>query len=189
MSIPPFAIEAAHPRNANLKLQSIPGKILRSRLNPQAGVYDPLLGGEVAPTDQTLGMAGCPVVPGQILAVDPGECVYKIRDPLAGDEVLQGRLVHFLKTKTPYRVERIDGEETPTSTLDKDRIKTLCRECIWLVEAGEAKVAHGALPDLEDVNELDGEYLLNPGLTVQTGQPRYEKDYEEWVSKIQSAPT
>ena len=63
-------------------------------------------------------------------------------------------------------------------------MKSLCREVAQLIKLGHMRVVAGAAPDEEDVDDLPGEYLLNPGSRVQTTQPRYEKDFEKWVSNL-----
>jgi hypothetical protein len=66
-------------------------------------------------------------------------------------------------------------------------MKSLCRELIWVVESNHGRVVKGAIPNLEEVDDLPGHYLLNPGSRIYNSQPTYEKDWDEWVSQLTRA--
>jgi hypothetical protein len=66
-------------------------------------------------------------------------------------------------------------------------MKTLCREIVWLLNEGSVRVVKGATPEMDDIDELPGKYLLNPGLRTQTTQPTFEEDYDGWVNQLTRA--
>lgn len=190
--VAPFGIEADHPRNCDLLLQSIPNVRLRSRLSAsrtvEANPKDPYSKDTVIPKDQARHLGSLPEIPGMRIYVKPAELAYKILDPLEDDEALCDRLQRALETdeRPVTRGGKIRGVPTQTGTLDRDRMKTLCRELFHLLDAGEAKMTDGPTPELDLIDDLPGDYLLNAGSTVMNTQPRYEKDLEGWVSKLNS---
>jgi len=48
----------------------------------------------------------------------------------------------------------------------------------------DCKLKKGIAPSIDDINELPGKYLLNPGCQVQNQQPRFEEDWDQWVSDL-----
>jgi hypothetical protein len=182
--IPPFGIEADHPRNCDLIIQAVPGLILRSAIDTSKGVRDVRTGQMVIPKDQIINMGDFPKTPGMQLHVNPNDCTYVVIDPLAKDERIMELVQQWIRTKTPYRNAKIKLEHTVEGKLDRHRMKTLCREMVWLVQANEAKKVRGSMPDLEDLEALPGYFMLNPGSRVQNTQPIYEKDFEAWVDRL-----
>jgi len=121
------------------------------------------------------------------LYVNPTKLAYRIVDPLYGDDDLADRLKSRLDAVYETRTSvKLRGAPPQEGTLDKDRMKTLCREMTWLVRDNMAKVVKGPLPSMEDIEELPGEFLLNPGSQIRTDQPRYEKDLEAWTDRLNS---
>lgn len=185
VSVLPFGIEIDHPRNSDVLLQCIPGTRLRSAISGTKGAVNARTGETVVPRDQTIHLGSFPQTPGMQVHVNPGELTYAIIDPMHGDEKLCDRVRKFLKDARGYSVsERFDGVPPQNGKLDVHQMKSLCRELLWLVQSGEAKKAKGSIPDLEDINELPGHFLLNPGSRVGNTQPRYEKDWDEWVDRL-----
>lgn len=183
-SIPPFGIEADHPRNSDLYIQSIPNCRLRSAIAGNKGMRDSK-GVTRTPLDQARHLASFPPSPGMQLHVNPTDCTYIIIDPLYNNEEMCEQITRWLRENTPVRPDqKVRGVKPLEGELDRHRMKTLCREMIYLVQAGEAKKCKGAMPTLQEVDELVGHYLLNPGSRVQNTQPVYEKDWDDWVANL-----
>ena len=181
--VAPFTIEIDHPRNDDVLLQSIVGLRMRSAIDGSKGVIDSKTGDYVVPHDQSRSLSSFPRTPGMRLAVNPKELSYVVEDPINDDEALTDRIIRFLKNQG-RRVDKIKGVPTQKGTLDVHRMKTLCREVLWLIQAKEAKMVRGPQPKIEDIEELPGEFLLNPGSRVQNTQPVFEKNWDEWVSNL-----
>ena len=82
--------------------------------------------------------------------------------------------------------QELSGLKTKKGEVDADTMKTLCRELLCFIEAREAKVVKGPTPTKEQIEELPGDFLLNAANLSGYNQPRYEKDYPEWVRKMNS---
>ena len=185
VTIPPFGIEADHPRNSDLLIQCIPGVRLRSTIDGSKPVVDAKTGDLKVPLDQSRGLASFPRTPGMQIHVNPEELTYAVIDPMHGNDELCERVSRFLREQNGLRLtNKINGVPPQTGKLDVHRMKSLCREMITLVESKEAKKCKGPLPDLVDVDRMPGHYLLNPGSIVPNTQPRYEKDLEDWVNQL-----
>ena len=177
--VPPFGIEIDHPRNCDIVLQSIPGCRLRSRIKATTTTVD----GKVR-SPQNKGHS-LPTVPGMQLHVNPAALSYVVLDPLNDDEEAKLQVRRFIQMTTGVRQENgFKGADTTKGELDRHRMKTLCREVCALLEEGVARVIKGPRPDRDDVDDLTGDYLLNPGLRTQTTQPMYEKDLPGWVDQL-----
>lgn len=180
----PFGIEADHPRNCDLLLQCIPGERMRSAIDGSKPVTNKN-GDLVTPRDQAAFLASFPKTPGQQLLVDPARLTYKIIDPLSKDPAMLDRIAKFYRSQMAIRTDsQVKAVPDKEGRLDVHRMKSLCREMLDLVKAGEAKICKGSLPSLDDINDLPGYYLLNPGLRTSTTQPTYEKDFEDWVDRL-----
>jgi len=186
-SVPPFGIKADHPRNCDLKIQGIPGCRLRSRITASRTV----VGGPqnpddiVIPPDQSRHLGILPEIPGMELHINPEKCTYKILDPLHGDNKILKRIQRGLEQDDrPFRGTKFAGVPPKEGKLDKHRMKTLCRELVQLLECEHVAMAKGPKPGLEEVNELDGNYLTNPGATVPNTQPMFEKDMADYDAKV-----
>ena len=181
--IPQFTVEADHPRNCDLLLQSIPGCRLRGSVDGSRHTVDAKTGDLRVPIDQARALASFPRTPGMHLTVDARRAAYKITDPLYQNEAILNRIQQHLK-EAGRGVVQVRGVKPMEGTLDRDRMKTLLREIRTLVKLGHMKVVTGGLPSEEDVEDMPGQFLLNPGSVVQNTQPRYETEYEEWISKL-----
>jgi hypothetical protein len=187
-TLEPFEIEADHPRNCNLLLQSISGCRLRSAIRADRTVTDVKTGRRMMPTDQVRHLGRLPAVPGMHLAVNPGKLSYVVSDPLYEDEDTCERLRLSINESSPTKITgKLRGVSPQEGTLDQHRMKTLCREIVWLLEAGDVRIVNGIKPTLKDLDAMPGKYLLNPGSMVHNMQPRYEEDYEEWVNRLTAA--
>lgn len=182
VSCPQFAIEADHPRNANLKIQCIPNCVLRSAISASRTITD-AAGNMHTPIDQSIGLGGLPHIPGQVLQVDPQNLRYKITDPLLGDEQLLQKL-KMKAAKLAFGVPKFAGVPDAVGSLDIHWMKSLIRECRWLVDAGEAVVVKGVLPSLEEIADLEGRFITNPGSVAPNTQPYFEDEFEEWMSDM-----
>mgnify|MGYP003111461454 FL=1 len=176
-----FSVEADTPRNGDLLLASITGERLRGRIESNKTVTDQRTGQKMTPIDQAAGLATLPMVPGHILKVNPAEYSYEIVDPLAEDESKLDTVNRGLIAKG---LQPVQGVPKRQGTLDKDRMKTLCREVYHILNADEARWVSGPKFTLDDVDALPGNYLLNPGSQVPNTQPRYEKDFEAWKDNL-----
>ncbi len=183
-SVIPFGIEIDHPRNSPIALQSIIGMKVRSRTTATRTVKNRRTGHESVPIDQSMAYAGFPTIPGMQLFVDPANLEYKVVDPLRDDRDLCDKLIAAMKQQGTAVSDTMNGMPERKGTLDVHRIKTLCREMLWILDAKQANVIKGVKPDLEDIQDLDGEFLLNPGSRITNSQPRYECDWEEWVTQL-----
>jgi hypothetical protein len=180
--VPAFGIEAVNPQMCDLLLQSIPGCRLRSRIGPTTRTVQ----GQVR-TLQSRGHAP-PEVPGMQLHVNPAELTYAVVDPLNVDEDAKARIRRYLQLTTGARHDaNLRGADPVKGKLDPHRMKTLCREIVNLLDAGDVEVVKGPAPEIDDVDELPGKYLLNPGLQTQTTQPVYEEDYPQWIDQLTKA--
>ena len=181
--VPPFGIEVDHPRNCDIMLQSIPDCRLRSAVSPVVTNVDG--------TVRTMTAKGLtpPVTPGMQLHVNPEKCSYVVSDPMFGNDEACEKVDKFLTAigELSGVNNKIRGVPTLQGTLDVHRMKTLCRELVGLLETGDIKMIKGPKPDLEEVNELPGNYLLNPGSRVHNSQPRYEKDLPAWEAQLSRA--
>ena len=117
--------------------------------------------------------------------VHPEKCTYAIIDPLHGDAKLCETIRRHLNDTSSFIVdEKLDGVPPQGGTLDDHGMKTLCRELLRFIDLGYAKMCKGPTPSMEDVDELPGNYLMNPGARVHNMQPRYEKDWKGWVDRL-----
>ena len=187
VSVPPFGIEADHPRNCDVLIQTVENCKLRSRITPTKMVFDRdrETGEQIErPADAEL-IDGLPEIPGMQIHVNPAECTYVILDPLENDERMCERIKRALDESSPVRTRsRIRGVPSRSGTVSADRMKTLVRELYQIVEAGEASVKKGPRPDIEDIVELPGDFLLEPRPGHGYNRPRYEKDLREWVESL-----
>jgi len=190
-SVLPFGIEIDHPRNCDVLLQCIPNARLRSAIDGTKPALDKKTGNLIVPLDQSKAFAAFPRTPGMQIHVNPSELTYVILDPLHGDKEMIERIKMFFRaTSGQILSERFDGVPPQNGTLDVHRMKSLCREMVWLVKGvapnfvPEAKRCKGAIPTLTDIEELPGHFLLNPGSQVGNTQPRYEKDWDQWVNRL-----
>jgi len=184
-----FGISASHPRNSDLLLRSVIDCRLRSAIRPTKEI----LVREPGEIDQTLRPApakmidGLPaVIPGMELHVNPVKGQWKVIDPLHDDERLCEKIQRAMEQSTGTRTrERLRGIPPRSGSINPDQMKTLVREMVWLLEAGEATLAAGSQPSLEDVDAMPGDYLNMP---VERGGrwhiPRYEKQMDEWVQTL-----
>ena len=167
--IPPFGIEIDMPRNNDAVIVSIPGCRLRGAIKARADVRS---------------LPGMPEVPGQQLHVNPAKLICKIIDPLTDkkNDGLCASVARALKNSDMIDVgsgDRVSGVPDREEFLNVDAMKTLCREMVWLLDAGQAKIVSGPRPSLEDINDLPGRYLVDPGNSVsEYTQPRYEDQVE-----------
>lgn len=181
--LPVFTVEADHPRNCDLILQAIPGCRLRGSIDGSRHTIDAKSGDTRVPIDQARALASFPRTPGQHLTIDTRRMAYRISDPLYQNDVMLNRIAQHFKESGKSSVQ-VKGVPPLEGTLDKDRMKTLCREVFDLLALGHMKIASGAAPGMDDIDDLPGKYLLNPGSVVQNTQPRYEEDFQTWVDNL-----
>lgn len=188
VSVQPFTIEADTPRNGDLIVQCIPGCRLRGAIDATKGTVvnkqDPD-NTPVVPQDQARYLGQFPKIPGQRLHVDPSSCEYRVTDPLYNDEEMCERIRRTMERVSPFRVGgKLNGVKPQEGKLDVHRMKTLCRELLGALGANEARLVEGPRPDPEDIDELPGKYLLNPGSRIPNQQPQFEEDFDEWQSQL-----
>lgn len=183
VSVVPFAVEIDHHRNADCILPAIPGERMRSRFSITKTATDYQTGEPVIPKSQT--QTNLPEIPGMILYVNPGELTYEIIDPLCDDEVLCEKIAARMRKLGRLGTNgKVSGVPKKTGTIDVHRMKTLCRDLLEMLNRKDCKLKKGIAPSIDDINELPGKYLLNPGCQVQNQQPRFEKDWDQWVSDL-----
>ncbi len=186
-SVSPFGIEIDNPRNSDVKLQSIPNGRMRTAIKGIVEVFTRKKGGDqetmTAPASIVSGMPS--KIPGMQLFVNPEKLVFKIVDPLYDDEGLCEKIQRALKMNSDFSVaDKIKGAKPREESLPKDNMKNLVREMLWLIDSGDAKVVKGVKPDMEDIDELQGDYLTNALNPNHFTQPRYEKDMPAWVQSL-----
>ncbi len=185
VSVAPFGIEADHPRNCDLLLQGIVGMRLRSAIDASKPAKDHNTGESYVPPDQSAFLGQFPHIPGMQLHVNPAKLTYLVTDPLHEDEDLCERIKNIMARVTSTRIDgKLKGVADQEGKLDAHRMKTLVREMRWLVTAGEARVVKGVLPEMDAIDELPGNFLLNPGARTQTTQPTFEKDWDAWFDRL-----
>ena len=138
----------------------------------------------MVPIDQAAGLGSLPLIPGMTLHVNTKNGTYLIEDPLHGDDVLCERIQRHFRTIIGND-NKVRGVPPQTGKLDEHRIKTLVRECRYLVDSKEARIVDGILPELDEVELLPGRVLLNPGLRTASTQPRFEDEWDAWFSRLQ----
>jgi len=182
--VAPFGIEADHHTNSDLLIQAIPGCRLRSALRPRP-VKDRKTGNMMISADQAAVLGKFPPVPGMQLHVNPAKLTYTIIDPLNDDEQLCDRIRQAINASSVTRVSgKLHGVETVKGKLDVHRMKTLVRELRWLLDSEDVKEVNGKVPEMEDIEELPGNFLLNPGARIPNSQPVFEKDWDAWVQNL-----
>lgn len=183
-----FSIEADHHRNSDLLIQSIPNCRLRSALVATRHIRGKD-GKEYVPVDQVRHLSMFGRIPGMRLHVDSKELKYTITDPLFDDDQLCAHITATIRANTGMSTgQNIGGVPPVTGALGRDEIKTLCRELRRIVTNGDAKiVGNGRLPEEDEIDALPGDYLLNPGSRITNTQPRYEKDWDNWISNLSRA--
>ena len=196
--VPPFGIEIDHPRNNDTMIKHIPGCRLRSAIKSVVVGIDGKINRVLASPEGV----SVPNVSGMQLHVNPAKLLYKIIDPLREDKTKCEEILQFMKAHAGYRkTKSVVGVPDQSGTLDVDEMKSLCREMVQLLE-GEtavdiktgkernmphAKIVDGPRPDMDDVDELPGDYLLNASTSdFSQTQPRYEKDVSEWKRRLNS---
>jgi len=185
VSVLPFGIEADHPRNSDLMIQAIQQR-LRSAIKATKEVFDREDGEQTTRPASARNIDGIPGnIPGMQLHVDPGECTYKVVDPLQGDEETLEKIQRAMQRNSGVRVARtLKGVKPVEGVLGPDEMKTLVREVLNLINSGEARRVRGDEFDMDDVNDLPGDFLLNPSNVGNYHQPRYEKDLREWKENL-----
>ncbi len=185
-TVGPFGMEADGQRNGDLIVQGIGCTRLRSAIKPTVMVFDKEDGEQITRPASAGIIDGLPNgVPGMQLHVNPADLTWKVVDPLRDDEDMCAKIERAIRTQTHMSTGgKIRGVPTKSGKLDKDQMKTLVREMRSFVESGDAKVVRGAMPSVEDMDAMPGEYLTNPAGLSKWSQPRYEKDLDGWVCKL-----
>lgn len=188
-TIPPFTIEADHPRNCDLLLQSVPNCRLRSAIKASRTTLKNIASEDntpVIPKDQARHLGSLPPIPGMRLMVNSAKLTYEVTDPLHEDKGLCDKIQAAMRSDDrPYLSGGVKGVPSQAGILDIHRMKTLCREIIHLLEAKHVVIRKGMPPKLDDVTELPGKFLLNPGSRVPNSQPTFEEDLSEYVDNLQ----
>lgn len=188
VDVAPFGIEADHPRNSDLLIQVIDCR-LRSSIKPTKTIIDKGEDGgkEERPVNAWM-VDGLPNhVPGMQLHVNPEKCTWVVIDPLEGDERTLEKIKKAVERATGYRVsDKLRAAPRKEGKLNKDQMKTLTREMVGIVKAKEAKIVKGILPDMEEVDELPGKYLLNSSNRNNWHQPKYEEDLPDFENRLHS---
>lgn len=188
--IPPaFTIQIDHPRNSDVVITSIPGVKLRSTIKSSRTVVQYLPDGtriEQVPVDQAAFLGRFPTIPGQMLEVNPQKGTWKITDPLYKNDELKAALKRALRD-SHISAGDVEGVPPTEGRLDPDRLKTLVRECVWIVTNEHGKCKKGVMPDQPQVDGMPGRYLANPrNSSFVPGAPRYEDEMPEYATRVNS---
>ena len=186
-----FTVEADHPRNSDLLIQSIPGARLRSRIDSSKPVIVNTQSEDLpVPRDQARHLGSLPKIPGMTLTVNVAKRTYLIEDPLYDNKEMSVRIKRALQAdgRPINRNVEINGAKPVEGELNAHRMKTLCREIRNLLNAKEANELNGTtFPEIESIDKLPGNYLLNPGSRIGNTQPQFEKDWDAWVEQLNRA--
>lgn len=192
MFVAPFGVEM-DAGNKDVMLRSIQGQRVRSRINPTRTIKDAKTGMEMILVDEARVLASFGEIPGQQVHVDPAKLTYVIYDPLTEKkhEPTCDRIATGMSRNGHFNVKKIRGvpaqEGDFLNPKDPSRMRTLVRELLWLLESGEARMVKGPKPEMEDIEAMPGKFILNAGEITKSNQPRYEEDYESWLSKLTSS--
>lgn len=128
-------------------------------------------------------MVKMPSIPGQRLQMqfhDDGSSRVVIYDPLENDPQTVER-VNNLRKEIPALIGADWGAtEKIERDLDQDRTVTLLFELVRMAAADKLKVTKGELPTPDQIKNLPGEELWDPGDTM-TNHHRYKTDYQQWL--------
>jgi len=192
MHVAPFGVEM-DAGNKDVMLRSIQGQRVRSRINPTRTIKDSKTGMEMIIADEARVLAAYGEIPGQQVHVDPAKMTYVIYDPLTEKkhESTCDRIVAAMTRNGFFNVKKITGVPAQEGNFlhpkDPSRMRTLVRELLWLLDSGEARMVKGPKPDMDDIEAMPGKFILNAGEITPSHQPRYEEDYEAWLSKLTSS--
>ena len=192
VAVTPFTVEARTPRNQDLLIQCLDGLRLRGAVSSTVEIFDkqwqaesPDEEEETVPSPAKT-IPGVGELPGEQLYVNPATGEWKTFDPLFRKENVLERIRKAMRRQSGMSNvgERLQGIKPRSGKVDRDRMKTLCRELLCLVESKEARVVKGIAPTAEDVDELPGRYLLNWSNRSKWHQPKYEDQLDGWTDKV-----
>ena len=190
VSVMPFCIEAKHPQNCDVAIQSL-GLVLRGAVSASVEIFDKQWNDEDFEEGKSTRPAAARLIdgvgelPGMQLQVDPAGCRWKVIDPLYKNEKRLTQIKKAMKRAAGMSVsDNLSGVPPKEGSVDVHTMKTLCRELLCFIMSGEIKVIKGPVPSLEDVEELPGHFLLNASNMMGWHQPRFEKDYAAWVDRM-----
>ena len=186
-TLKPFTLEADAPNNGNISLHSILGCQLRSRIKSTKRIFvkDRMTGEQVERIESAHLIPGMPAeVPGMRIEVHPERSAYRVYDPLCDNDELCEEIDAAMAAQSGMSKKRVRGVKTFTDTLGKDLLKTLMRELRNIVDSGDGVVVKGIMPEMEDIDAMEGDYLTNPGNRTKYHMPRYEKDMDDWAEKL-----
>lgn len=186
--VPPFGIRVDHPRMCDVLLQCIPNARLRSSISSSKPVKDQTTGEEMIPVDQATSLASFPKIPGMRIHVNPAKLTYTITDPLRGNEDLCEKIRKRINERGAFTIrDKVEGVPPQDGSLDEHRMKSLCRELLWLLEAKEAKMTKGPEPTMKLIEKLPGYFLTNPGKKIPNSQPEFEHQIPAWRTALAKA--
>ena len=186
-TLKPFTIEADSPNNGDITLHSLMGCRLRSRIKSTRRIFDRdrITGEQITREESAHLISGMPSnVPGVRIEVHPGKSMYRVYDPLCDDEDMCEAIGSALGARKGTPQKKVRGVKTYEGKLEKDLLKTLLRDLYNIVQSEDGKVVKGILPEMEDIDALEGDYLLNPSNRTKYHMPRYEKDMDAWAEKL-----
>lgn len=184
-SVGSFTVQADHPRNSDLLLKNIPNCRLRGTVKAGRTVKVRQKDGSInerTPIDQSRHLGQLPEIPGMCLTIFPNECRVIISDPLRSSPALCKQIEQGLKTDQRPFSGPINGVPEREETIDTHTMKTLCREVRQLIDIDHMKVTEGVAPSREEIDKLNGEYLLNGAISGSSDSPKFEKDVQAFKS-------
>jgi len=186
-TLKPFTIEADSPNNGDIMLHSLTGCRIRSRIKSTRRVFDKdrITKEQVTRQESAHLLPGMPAdIPGMRIEVHPGKSMYRVYDPLCDNEEMCESIGAALGAQNGTPQKKVRGIKTYEGELGTDLLKTLLRELYNIVQSEDGKVVKGLLPEMEDIDALEGDYLLNPSNRTKYHMPRYEKDLDTWAEKL-----
>lgn len=191
VSVSPFTVQITHPRNCDVAIQSL-GIVLRGAVSATVEIFDKQWKEEDFDNEQKTRPTGAKLIegvgeiPGMELHIDPAGLRWKAVDPLYKNEKLLDRVQKAMRRAGVGVADKLGGIAPREGRVDVHTMKTLCRELLCFIEAGEVKIAKGIAPTREDVEELPGYFLQNASNVMGWHQPRFEKDMEKWGDRMSS---
>ncbi len=168
-----FTVEFGDRANRMIVLQSLSGERFRGSFaiaNVPSGSHN-----------QTMGQI--PNLPGQHLAVSTRDRRITISDPLEHDKTLLSQLRLAMRKLRSIREAEVTYVPSTERQLDEDALKTLLFELSAMIANKTATVIKGDFPTREQIEQLAGDELWDPGDTTGRPKPRYKKDERAWRNR------
>jgi hypothetical protein len=172
----PFVVEFGDDNNRQIVVQTVRRTVRGSWSNQK--LYRDNRGRNLGELGQSL-----PDIPGMCVKVEPSRNRVIWFDPLEKDDTPLKTLNRVIQN-APSGIIGVGAAFGPVDRSveefdDPHQFKTLIRELVRLVSGNKATLREGALPTLEQIDNLPGEYLYDPAFQSDW-KTRFEKDFAAW---------